>query len=144
MTEYVLTALRFDQILDRDANGRPLKVIKHRRGAVISDLDEQEAQRLLKAGAIAEAVQVADPADPADPADVDGDGDDQGGASPEPGSDAPTTPNQASADQPRKPRVTATAEKWVAYAKSIGLTDEAVDGKDKDELIALVEAAEQK
>ena len=140
MTEYVLTALRFDQILDRDANGRPLTVIKHRRGAVISDLDEQEAQRLLKAGAIAEAVVAADPTDPAD-GDDDGDGDEQVGAPTAPGSDAP---NQTSADQPRKPRVTATAEKWLAYAKSIGLADEAVDGKDKDELIALVEAAEQK
>lgn len=140
MTEYVLTALRFDQILDRDANGRPLTVIKHRRGAVISDLDEKEAQRLLKAGAIAEAVQAADPTDPAD---GDGDGDDQVGTPPA-GGDAPTAPNQTSADQPRKPRVTATAEKWLAYAKSIGLADEAVDGKDKDELIALVEAAEQK
>ncbi|MDF3309758.1 lipase chaperone [Rhodococcus sp. T2V] len=138
MTEYVLTALRFDQILERDANGRPSKAIKHRRGDVISDLDEQEAQRLLKAGAIAEAVQAADPADPADD---DSDGDDQVGTPPA-GGDAPTTPNQTSADQPRKPRVTATAEKWLAYAKSIGLTD--VDGKDKDELIALVEAAEQK
>jgi len=139
VTEYVLTAVRFDQILDRDDQGRPIKVIKHRRGDVISDLDKREAQRLLKAGAITEAVEVAEPA-----AEDDGDGDDQNGTPPAVVTEAPTASGQTAADQPRKPRVTATAEKWLAYAKSIGLADEAVAGKDKDELIALVEAAEQK
>ncbi|QDQ93710.1 lipase chaperone [Rhodococcus sp. WB9] len=141
MTEYTLTAVRFDQILERDNQGRPIKVVKYRRGDVITDLDELEAQRLLKAGALAEVAEVADPTEPEDGDDGEGD---QTGTPTAVGTEVPTTVNQSGTDQPRKPRVTATVEKWLAYAKSIGLTGEAVDGKDKDELIALVEAAEQK
>jgi len=52
---------------------------------------------------------------------------------------------ERTADQPRKPRVTATAEKWVAYAKTIpGIDHDSLDGMEKDEIIALVDAADEK
>jgi hypothetical protein len=60
MTDYILTATRFDEVLERNEKGRPIKVIKHRRGAVLTGLDDSEVARLTKAGAIAPVDTSAD------------------------------------------------------------------------------------
>ncbi|MGU3587429.1 lipase chaperone [Rhodococcus sp. C26F] len=140
MTDYILTALRFNQVLERNDQGRPTKEIRHRRGALITDLDELEAQRLLRAGAIRPADEVAAEEAAAEriaAAVVD--------QVPPQGAEPPAaTAGGASAERPRRPRATATDEKWVAYAEAIGIDAEDLKGKNKDEIIALVDAAEEK
>ncbi|WP_433703642.1 hypothetical protein [Prescottella equi] len=60
---------------------------------------------------------------------------------PEPvGDDPAPAPAGPAADAPRRPRATATIEKWIAYAQAVGVN---VDGlTDKDEVIAKVDAAD--
>ncbi|MGI5222177.1 hypothetical protein [Nocardia sp. CA-290969] len=58
MTDYVLTASRFDQVLERYENGAPKRMIKHRRGDIVTDLPDVEVERLLRAGAIRPAADV--------------------------------------------------------------------------------------
>lgn len=53
MADFILTATRFDQITERDDQGRPLKMIKHHTGDVVSGLSDLDVTRLLNAGAIA-------------------------------------------------------------------------------------------
>ncbi|QIX48933.1 MULTISPECIES: lipase chaperone [Rhodococcus] len=143
MTNYILTALRFNQVLERNDQGRPIKEIRHRQGALVTDLDELEAQRLLRAGAIRPADEVTDEATE-DP-DVNTGGDTVGGQAPLQGDETPVSGSGGRlAEKPRKPRATATDEKWVAYAEAIGIDDADLDGKNKDEIIALVDAAEAK
>jgi hypothetical protein len=140
VTDYILKAQLFKQIVERNDQGYPIKEIKHRKGALITDLDEFEAQRLLKAGAIVEASDEDPEADP-DGLGTEGDGD---ASTPhEPASAAPAASAAGAAD-PTRPRATATAAKWVAYAKAIGIDEDKVDAvaADKDALIALVAAAE--
>ncbi|ORL00995.1 hypothetical protein A6F56_01205 [Prescottella equi] len=60
---------------------------------------------------------------------------------PEPvGDDPAPAPADPAADAPRRPRATATIEKWIAYAQAVGVN---VDGlTDKDAVIAKVDAAD--
>ncbi|NKR24035.1 lipase chaperone [Rhodococcus hoagii] len=125
MSEYILTALRFDQILEQDDKGRVVKRIRHRQGALITDLDDIEAQRLLGAGAIR-------------PADLVDDALEEEAEASEPSAATPESPADPAADAPRRPRATATIEKWIAYAQAVGVN---VDGlTDKDAVIAKVDA----
>lgn len=140
MTDYILTAQRFNQILERNDQGRPIKEIKHRRGALITDLDELEAVRLLNAGAIipADEHEHHDDGD-ADEAGSEGDGDPvahgDGGAA----DSAPQSAPNSGAPLAR-PRPTATREKWEAYAKARGIDAEKVDAMaNKDDIIAAVD-----
>ncbi|MBM4548537.1 lipase chaperone [Rhodococcus hoagii] len=127
MSEYILTALRFDQILEQDDKGRVVKRIRHRQGALITDLDDIEAQRLLGAGAIR-------------PADLVDDALEEEAEASEPSAATPESPADPAADAPRRPRATATIEKWIAYAQAVGVN---VDGlTDKDAVIAKVDAAD--
>ncbi|NKW16911.1 lipase chaperone [Rhodococcus hoagii] len=127
MSEYILTALRFDQILEQDDKGRVVKRIRHRQGALITDLDDIEAQRLLGAGAI-------------QPADLVDDALEEEAEASEPSAATPESPADPAADAPRRPRATATIEKWIAYAQAVGVN---VDGlTDKDAVIAKVDAAD--
>ncbi|NKV10930.1 lipase chaperone [Rhodococcus hoagii] len=127
MSEYILTALRFDQILEQDDKGRVVKKIRHRQGALITDLDDLEAQRLLGAGAIR-------------PADLVDDALEEEAEASEPSAATPESPADPAADAPRRPRATATIEKWIAYAQAVGVN---VDGlTDKDAVIAKVDAAD--
>jgi len=135
VTDYILTALRFSQILERNDQGRPTKEIKHRTGALITGLDELEAERLLAAGAIVSVDDVA-------PSDgnsvVEGVG--SGEPAPASGTDANSTPSDPPADPLRRPRPTATQEKWAAYAKARGIDAEKVDAMtSKDDIIAAVD-----
>ncbi|WJJ10815.1 lipase chaperone [Prescottella equi] len=127
MSEYILTALRFDQILEQDDKGRVVKRIRHRQGALITDLDDLEAQRLLGAGAIR-------------PAGLLGDERVEETEAAEPSAASSEPPADPAADAPRRPRATATIEKWIAYAQAVGVN---VDGlTDKDAVIAKVDAAD--
>lgn len=127
MSEYILTALRFDQILEQDDKGRVIKRIRHRQGALITELDDLEAQRLLDAGAIRPVGLVDDEHE-------------EKAAASEPSVATPESPADPAAEALRRPRATATQEKWAAYAKARGIDADAVDAMaDKDAIIAAVD-----
>ncbi|NKS97492.1 lipase chaperone [Rhodococcus hoagii] len=140
MTGYILTALRFDQILDVDEKGNATKRIRHRRGALITDLDELEARRLLKAGAIVPASEVGTDDDESD-GDSDagtGDADDANHAAG--GSDASTAPTATGGADPERPRPAASMKLWAAYAEARGIPAEKVAAMaNKDAIIAAVD-----
>lgn len=93
----------------------------------VVDLSDDEVERGSRAGVFDQPEPPADaaPAEPETPP-------------------ATTEQKEPAADQPRRPRATATAEKWAAYAKAISIDEDQVDAvaADKDALIALVDAAE--
>ncbi|QFG08068.1 head-tail connector protein [Gordonia phage Toast] len=133
MADFVLTASLFEQVVERDAHGYPLKVIRHRRGDIVSGLDEADVARLLDAGAIAPvpaenpAIVVVD----ADTVDVVSD------------DDAVATDDEAPAVAPvpeptgdlARPKITATKKVWVEYAVARGWTAADADDLDKQALI---------
>lgn len=53
-------------------------------------------------------------------------------------------PPPALADQPRRPRPTATHEKWVAYAIARGIDRSEAEASTKDEIIAAVDQIDEK
>lgn len=53
-------------------------------------------------------------------------------------------PPPAPADQPRRPRPTATHEKWVAYAIARGIDRTEAEGSTKDDIIAAVDQIDEK
>ncbi|QDF17102.1 head-tail connector protein [Gordonia phage William] len=138
MADFVLTASLFEQVVERDAHGYPLKVIRHRRGDIVSGLDEADVARLLDAGAIAPvpaenpAIVVVD-ADTVDADTVDVVSDD----------DAVVTDDEAPAVAPvpeptgdlARPKITATKKVWVEYAVARGWTAADADDLDKQALI---------
>lgn len=150
MTEYQLVALRFDQVIKRNSEGRPIEVVKHRTGAVISGLDRSEAERLLKAGAIV-------------PIDEDADAEREAVEAVNAGlaeaerikawlsAETQWTEEQAAktaeAAQPPaarplvRPKAASTKPLWEAYATERGID---VTGLDKDEIIAAVDALDAK
>ncbi|MDV6277870.1 lipase chaperone [Rhodococcus erythropolis] len=150
MTEYQLVALRFDQVIKRNSEGRPIEVVKHRTGAVISGLDRSEAERLLKAGAIV-------------PIDEDADAEREAAEAVNAGlaeaerikawlsAETQWTEKQAAktaeaaqppAAQPLvRPKAASTKPLWEAYATERGID---ISGLDKDEIIAAVDALDEK
>lgn len=148
MTEYQLVALRFDQVIKRNGEGRPIEVVKHRTGAVISGLDRSEAERLMKAGAIV-------------PIDEDADAEREAVEAVNAGlaeaerikawlsaetqwteEQAAKTAAQPPAAQPLvRPKAASTKPLWEAYATERGID---VTGLDKDEIIAAVDALDAK
>ncbi|UVF60281.1 hypothetical protein SEA_MURP_7 [Gordonia phage Murp] len=157
MTEFVLTASRFDQVVKRDDKGFPLKVVRHRRGDLVSDLPDAEVARLLAAGAIRPA---PDPDDEDDevtvvvPADADatvvvaeaqaaavdaGDADAQAAETEliEAQVAAAQTVSELNTQlaEPVRPKITATKKVWVEYAVARGWKAEKAEELDKQELI---------
>lgn len=134
VTDYVLTASRFDQVVERHDNGAPRRVIKHRRGALVTGLSDAEADRLLRAGAI-RAVQppAAQESGSDDPAS--GHADHVHFAPTlEPsadGSDVPA-PSGASVDRPKQ---MALKDEWVKYAAARGMAEAEAEALTKSELI---------
>ncbi len=150
MTDYQLVALRFDQVIKRNSEGRPVEVVKHRTGAVISGLDRSEAERLMKAGAIV-------------PIDEDADAEREAVEAVNAGlaeaerikawlsAETQWTEEQAAktaeaaqppAAQPLvRPKAASTKPLWEAYATERGID---VTGLDKDEIIAAVDALDAK
>lgn len=150
MTDYQLVALRFDQVIKRNSEGRPIEVVKHRTGAVISGLDRSEAERLMKAGAIV-------------PIDEDADAEREAVEAVNAGlaeaerikawltAETQWTEEQAAktaeAAQPLaaqslvRPKAASTKPLWEAYATERGID---VTGLDKDEIIAAVDALDAK
>lgn len=150
MSTFKLVALRFDQVIKRNSEGRPIEVIKHRTGSIVSGLDKVEAERLLKAGAIV-------------PVDDDVEDDDARIAAEREAANAEREAaaraeaarevaereaarlqaeqaKQQGADQgqaPTRPKAAATKPLWEAYATSLGID---IAGLDKDEIIAAVDA----
>jgi hypothetical protein len=110
MAEYVLTALRFDQIVS--APGQQLEYRRRRRGDVI-ELADDEALRLVQAGAVkpVESPTLDDHGDSDDHGDQD-DGDDHGDQ--DDGDDQGEGPPPASVPGP--PKKTALVADWVDYA----------------------------
>ncbi|PZT99483.1 MAG: hypothetical protein DI630_16840 [Gordonia sp. (in: high G+C Gram-positive bacteria)] len=126
MTDYVLLATYFDQAVERDEKGLPTKVVKHYQGAVISDLDEANAERLLRCGAVAE-VEEATGEDPEQP--------------------EPQNPPSGDVDSfgLERPKKAGTAKAWEDYAVALfeksegaaGLNREDAEKATKQELIEL-------
>ncbi|MDI9901311.1 lipase chaperone [Rhodococcus sp. IEGM 1409] len=152
MTAYQLVALRFDQVIKRNSEGRPIEVVKHRTGSIISRLDRSEVERLLKAGAIvpiddddegtnaeretAEAVEAAAEAERI-----------KAWLSAETQwTEQQSTKTAESAQPPAaqplvRPKAASTKPLWEAYATERGIN---VAGLDKDEIIAAVDALDAK
>lgn len=130
MTEYILTATRFDQVLERDEKGRVTKLVRRRRGDTVTGLDEGEVARLLRAGAIVDAEQVRPaPVPPVDDDQVDtaGAGDGEPGGAGEPAPVPVTVP---------RPRQAADKDDWIAYAVSRGMDEAEARSMTKPQLLA--------
>lgn len=150
MTDYQLVALRFDQVIKRNSEGRPIEVVKHRTGAVISDLDRSEAERLLKAGAIVpidsedgDTVAEREAAEAVDAGLAEAERI-KAWLSAETQEQAAKTAEAAQppAAQPLvRPKAASTKPLWEAYATERGID---VSGLDKDEIIAAVDALDAK
>ncbi|MCZ1075083.1 lipase chaperone [Rhodococcus sp. A5(2022)] len=130
MTEYILTATRFDQVLARDEQGRVTKLVRHRRGDTVTGLGEVEVARLLRAGAIVDAEQVrAAPVPPVDdeqPA-VSAGGDGEPGGAGEPAPVPAVVP---------RPKQAADKDDWIAYAISRGWDEADARSMTKPQLLA--------
>ncbi|QDF17451.1 hypothetical protein SEA_PHROSTEDPHLAKE_7 [Gordonia phage PhrostedPhlake] len=159
MTEFVLTASRFDQVIKRDDKGFPLKVVRHRRGDLVSDLPDADVARLLAAGAIRPAPGPDDEDDEVTvvvPADADADAAvvvaeaqaaavGAGDADPQAAETELIEAQVAAAQtvselnsqlaEPVRPKITATKKVWVDYAKTRGWKAEDAEKLDKQELI---------
>ncbi len=139
MTDFVLTAFQFDQVLARDEKGRPTEKIRHRQGAIVSNLDGAEAERLLRAGAIAyvEASNVED-------GDVEDPEDDSSAPNsiPEGASGSASTEPPTSPAKDGRPKNAAPKPIWEAYALKRGIENAA--DLNKDELVAAVNALDAK
>ncbi|QMU19009.1 lipase chaperone [Gordonia rubripertincta] len=132
MADFVLTASLFEQVVERDAHGYPLKVIRHRRGDIVSGLDEADVARLLDAGAIA-PVPAENPAIVVVDADTDVVSDEDAVVTDD---EAPAVaPVPELAGDPARPRITATKKVWVEYAVARGWTAADADDLDKQALI---------
>lgn len=118
--KYRLVAVRYDAITKTDELGRPLAYTRFDQGDVVT-LDEVEADRLVRAGAV---VAVEDEDD-----EVDAEAE-----------------KPAGGEGPERPRPAGRLELWQEYAAAKGVATQDADGKDltKDDLIAAVDAAEGK
>lgn len=134
VSDYTLTATRFDQVVERYPDGRPKQVIKHRRGDTVTGLSDSEVARLTAAGAI-KPKAAAEPADTGDQ-DTGEDGDigagDQGSGD---GAGDSVDAAPPSGD-PVMPGRTAKTEAWQAYAVARGMDKAEAASKSRTELIA--------
>lgn len=140
----MLIASTFRQIVERAPDGAALRVVKHRQGAIITDLDEAEAERLLRASAIVPAAVLLDEGQ----GQGDGDGDngqgqgqgdgqgsgDQGTTGSTGGQGDGDTPPVGGADGP--PLKTAGVAEWREYAESKGLSKADAADLNRAELIS--------
>ncbi|MFE3057639.1 hypothetical protein [Nocardia sp. NPDC059236] len=156
MSEYILTADYFDQIVERREDGTAKRYAKRRRGDILVDLDEDDIERLTAAGAITEAS--AAEADDEGPVGTDPNlpfvpyrespGEDGTTVAtpvpdaptpvpdaPTPVPDAPAPVPAAPAEVPPPPRKTATAVEWQAYGVTRGLSEAEAAGLTRAELI---------
>jgi hypothetical protein len=120
VTEFVLTATRFDQVLERDEHGRVTKLARRRRGDTF-EVDDADVTRLLAAGAIrpAEDAPTVTETPPADQSDASAD----------------PTDISAGPKGPIPPK-TGVKELWVDYAVSNGWDRDEAESKTRAELIA--------
>lgn len=142
MTDYVLLATRYDRAVTRDEKGFALTTERLYAGAVISDLDEAEARRLLAADAIAAVATVDDATDHGE-----ANGDDALDVvppTPDPTVGGPVVPPAAD-EAPVKPNKTAPVKAWEDYAVALreftggaqGLTREDAEAATKQDLVEL-------
>ncbi|WP_432793682.1 lipase chaperone [Rhodococcus ruber] len=135
MTEYILTATRFDQILARDEKGRVTHLVRRRRGDTVTGLDEGEVERLLRAGAIIDAEQVRAAAAPpvADDRPAAGAGDSDGQPAGDPAAADQSAPAPAAVPRPKQ---AADKDDWIAYAISRGWDEAQARSMTKPQLLA--------
>ncbi|MGV9666939.1 hypothetical protein [Nocardia niigatensis] len=139
MSEYILTADYFDQIVEVREDGTAKRYAKRRRGDILVGLSEDDVDRLIAAGAIAAASAtevdgenpaIIDPAQPLDVILVQGEG---GTTVATP--DVPTPVADVPAEVPVAPRKTATLVEWQAYGVAHGLSEAEAAGLTRAELI---------
>lgn len=130
MTEYVLNADYFDQIVEVREDGTAKRYAKRRRGDILDDLTDDDVERLLAAGAIVELRDAEDGPLVTDPTlswITYREGEGEGGTT-EPVPDSPTPAPDAPVDVPPAPKKTAAVAEWQAYAVARGLPEaEAAD-----------------
>lgn len=129
MTEYILTAQRFDQALERDEKERITKLKRHRRGDIVTGLDESEARRLLEAGAIAELAEASSAEPDVDSGDI-----------PDAPRTAPPATPPVTVDASERPANVAPKPAWVEYAIAHGIGREQADELSKAQIAAAVDA----
>lgn len=110
---YVLTADRFDQVVERHDNGAPRKIVKRYRGDAVDGLSAKDVERLLRAGAIAEA----------------------GGAASSVAAPVAASPVSSTAVTSGRPKLTAPKQAWIDYAVSKGLDASEAAEMSKQDLI---------
>ncbi|MFE7746866.1 hypothetical protein [Nocardia sp. NPDC057455] len=136
MTRYRLTALRYSQIVDAPKGG-PIEYARRRRGDVF-ELDDAEAERLLKAGAV-ERVDDEQPVDDGEPGEATAADVDEAGRGEQPVDDAgePLDPADISAGPKGAVPPRAGAKPlWVDYAVANGMPRPEAEEMTKPELIA--------
>ncbi|MGY4098049.1 hypothetical protein ACW2Q0_00550 [Nocardia sp. R16R-3T] len=131
MSEYILTADYFDQIVEVREDGTAKRYAKRRRGDIIVGLPEDDVDRLLRAGAIKARADVAGPAARQEP--------DGGNSAPVTGTEVGSasaggaeTPSPDAFDLPKR---TAKTEEWQDYAVARGLPRADAEAMSRAELI---------
>ncbi len=121
VSEYILTADYFDQIVERREDGTAKRYAKRRRGDVLGDLDDADVERLIAADAIAPVGEIV-ASEVVNEEQGDGPGD--------------TAPVPAVASEvPIAPKKTAALAEWQAYGIARGLSAAEADGLTRAELI---------
>lgn len=138
MTDYVLTADFFNQIVERRPDRSALRIVKHRKGAILSDLTDAEVERLTSTGAIRPVPFAVDEDQDADPGDDQGNDSDSGdGSDEEPSADdQEAEPESVATASTGRPLKTATVTEWREYAVSKGLPKAEAAALTRAELIS--------
>jgi len=148
VSDYILTVDYFDQVTEWRPDGTPLRLAKHRKGAVLSNLSEDDVERLLDAGAIREhrAPVIEDIVADEGQSDSDG-GADEGQGADEPGLDAgqggddpsPAPVVAEPATAVARPAKTAVVAEWRRYAIALGLPEADAADMTRAELVTWAE-----
>ncbi|WP_067573685.1 hypothetical protein [Nocardia acidivorans] len=125
MTEYILTADYFDQIVEVREDGTAKRYAKRHRGDIIVGLPDEDVDRLIAAGALAPYIDEIVDSEIVDESQ----GQDQG-------QDDIPVPAPAVVDEvPLAPKRTASAAEWQAYGVARGLDEAEAEGMTRAELI---------
>ncbi|WP_280224940.1 hypothetical protein [Nocardia farcinica] len=143
MSDYILTADFFDQIVERREDGTAKRIVKHRKGAIVSGLDEREVERLTTAGAIRPHRVPGEGGEGEQSGD--GEGEQSGGETTADGHTAATLPSGdgdtpddpgANEAEPDRPLKTAGVAEWRRYATALGMDEADAESMNRAELIA--------
>lgn len=136
MTDYRLIADSYDQAVERDAKGMPTKVARHKHGSVFSVTDDDEAARLIRAGAIVPAN--LDDEDDEDEAALMAQLEAEAAQAAKAATDAGLDDNaevNVKIVELKRPSKNAVRDEWVAYALAKGADESLIGEVSKADLI---------